>query len=112
MILVSKKDYSLLLIFLYIPVSIYRSFLSVLTALVCTCGSNVLEESIFMNFRQGVINVRRKGETREETKTTERKKEKNCKLGVFGRISDFKIIISGLEFNSLVRSFETRSFAR
>ena len=67
-----------------------------------------------MNFRQGCINVRRKGErkgeTRKETRTTERKKEQNYKLGVFGRTSDYKIIIGGLDFNSLERSFETRNF--
>ena len=49
---------------------------------------------------------RKKGETREETRATERKKEKNCKLGVFGRTSDFNIIIGGLDF------FETRNFVR
>ena len=51
-----------------------------------------------------------RGETREETRTTERKKEKNCKLSVFDRTSDFNIIIGGLDFNSLVRSFEARNF--
>ena len=38
---------------------------------------------------------RKKGETREETKTAERKKEKNCKLGVFGGTSDFNILSRG-----------------
>ena len=33
----------------------------------------------------------KKGEMREERTTTERKKEKNCKLGIFGRTSDFNI---------------------
>ena len=33
----------------------------------------------------------RKGKTREETKTRDRKKEKNCELGVFGGTSDFNI---------------------
>ena len=93
MILFSRKDYSLLLVFLHVPVSIYRSFLSILTAFVCTCGRNVLKESIFINFQHGYINVRKKGETREETRTNEkeRKKDKNCKLGVFGRTLDYKI---------------------
>ena len=31
----------------------------------------------------------------------DRKKEKNCKFGVFGRTSDFNVIIGGLDFNSL-----------
>ena len=51
------------------------------------------------------------GET-GETRTTERKKEKNCKLGVSGRTSDFNIIIGRLDLNSLVRSFGTRNFVR
>ena len=42
-----------------------------------------------MKLRQGYINDRKrveeKGEMREEMRTTERKKEQNCKLGVFGR---------------------------
>ena len=42
---------------------------------------------------------KKKGETTEETRTTERKKEKKCKLGVFGRTSDLNIIIGGLDFN-------------
>ena len=54
--------------------------------------------------------ARKTGETREETRTTERKKEKNGKLGVFGRTSDCNVIIGGLYFNSLVRSFEIRNF--
>ena len=34
---------------------------------------------------------RKKGETREETRMTERKNEKKCKLGIFGGTSDFNI---------------------
>ena len=53
----------------------------------------------FMKLWQGYINVHKKaeekGETRFETRTTERKKEKNCKLGIFGRTSDFNIFIDG-----------------
>ena len=37
----------------------------------------------------------RKKEKQEEMRTTERKKEKNCKLGVFDRISNFNIFIKG-----------------
>ena len=37
------------------------------------------------------------GESREETRTRERKTEKNCELGVFGGTSDFNIIIGGLD---------------
>ena len=67
-----------------------------------------------MKLRQEYINDRKKAEkkveTREEMRTTERKKEKNCKLGIFGRTSDFNIIIGGLDFNILVRRLETRNF--
>ena len=52
-----------------------------------------------MNFRQGYTIVRKKaeetGETREETRTRDRKKEKNCELGEFGVTSDFNIFIDG-----------------
>ena len=42
----------------------------------------------------------RKSEGRNENdRTTERKKEKNCRLGVSLQKSDFNIIIGGLEFN-------------
>ena len=34
---------------------------------------------------------------------TERKKEKNCKLGVFGRTSDFNYFIGGLDTNVVLR---------
>ena len=37
---------------------------------------------------------RKTGETREETTTTGRKKKENCKLGVFGRTSDFYTLFS------------------
>ena len=53
---------------------------------------------------------RKTGEAREETRTTDRKKENNCKLGEFGRTSDFNIIIDGLDFNCLVRTFGARNF--
>ena len=36
---------------------------------------------------------RKTGETREETRTRERKTEKICELGVFGRTSYFNIVI-------------------
>ena len=52
-----------------------------------------------MNFRQGYINVRKRaeetGKTREETRTGERQKVKNCELGVFGGTLDFNIFIDG-----------------
>ena len=52
-----------------------------------------------MNFQQGYINVHKKakvtGETREETRTKERKKAQNCELGIFGGTSDFNIFING-----------------
>ena len=38
----------------------------------------------------------RRNERRNEN---DRKKKKNCKLGVFGRTSNFDIIIGGLDFN-------------
>ena len=40
-------------------------------------------------------------EKKEKRVKTEIKKEKNCKLGVFGRTSDFNNIIGGLDFNIL-----------
>ena len=50
-----------------------------------------------MKLRQGYINVckkaEEKGETRKETRTTEKKKEKNCELDLFGRTSDFNVFI-------------------
>ena len=52
----------------------------------------------------------KRGETREETRTRGRKAEKNCKLGLFGRTSEFNIIIGGLDFNSLVCRLEARNF--
>ena len=56
---------------------------------------------------------RRKKKGRDErSNENDRKKEQNCKLGVFGRTSDFNIIIGGLDFNNLPRSFETRNFVR
>ena len=48
-----------------------------------------------MTVRRGM----KKGETRKETRTTERKKDKNCKLGVFGGTSDFNIYQGNLIFN-------------
>ena len=36
---------------------------------------------------------RKRGEQREVTRTPERKKDKNCKLGIFGGTSDFNILI-------------------
>ena len=48
----------------------------------------------------------RRNERRNEN---DRKKEKNCKLGVFGTTSNFNIIIGGLDFNILVRRLETRN---
>ena len=57
----------------------------------------------------------RRKRTTERRNENDRKKEKNCKLGVFGRTSDFIIIIiiiiiGGLDFNILVRRLETRNF--
>ena len=52
-----------------------------------------------MNFGQGYINVRKMaketGETREETRMRERKKEKNCDLDIFGKTLDYNIFIDG-----------------
>ena len=55
-----------------------------------------------------------KGYRRKRTNENDRKKEKNCKIGIFGITSDFIIIIiiiiGGLDFNILVRRLETRNF--
>ena len=50
------------------------------------------------------MSVRRrgkKGETREETRTRERKTEKKYELGIFGGTPDYNVIIGGLDFNIL-----------
>ena len=69
----------------------------------------------FIKYQQGYINIRKKvekkGETREETRN-HRKKEKNCKLCVFGGRSDFIIYRGNLILNGLVLRFETRNFVR
>ena len=57
---------------------------------------------------------RKRGKERknENDRKKERKKERgNCKLGVFGRTSDFNIIIGGLDFSILVRCLETWNFS-
>ena len=90
MILVSKKDHALLLVFLYIRVSIYRSFSSILTAFICTCGRNVLE--FLARIYKCPIE---RGEAKEETGTRERKKENNCELTILGETSDFNIFVDG-----------------
>ena len=50
-----------------------------------------------MNFQQRYINVRKKAketaDRKEEPRTRERKKEKNCERGVFGGTSDFNIFM-------------------
>ena len=94
MVLVSKKHDSLLLVFLYIPVSIYRNCSSVLSAFVCTCGRNVREEYISRNSGEGINvckNAEKTGERREEMRTTEGKKEKIVNLAYLAeqRISIF-----------------------
>ena len=45
----------------------------------------------FMKFGQGHINVLKKAE--EKRGRRERKKEKNCELDVFGRTSNFNILV-------------------
>ena len=40
------------------------------------------------------MSVRKRGEMREDTRTIEGKKEKNCEFGVFGRTLDFNIFIN------------------
>ena len=57
-----------------------------------------------------IVRKRRKRRNERRNESDRKKERKNCKLGVFGRTSDFSIIIHGLDFNSLVRSFETRNF--
>ena len=54
----------------------------------------------------------RRKRTNERRNKNDRKKEKNCKIGIFGITSDFIIIIiiGGLDFNILVRRLETRNF--
>ena len=49
------------------------------------------------------------GETREETRTTERKR-KIVNLAYSGRTSDFNIVIGGLDFNILRCRLETKNF--
>ena len=53
---------------------------------------------------------RKTGKRREEMRTRERKTEKICELGVFGRTSDFNIIIGGLDFNIFLCRLGTRNF--
>ena len=54
---------------------------------------------------------RKKGETREETRITERKKEKNCELSIL-ILAEYRISIFLLTklFGILGIRFETRSF--
>ena len=53
----------------------------------------------------------RRKRTNERRNENDIKKEKKCKLGVFGRTLDFIIIIiGGLDFNISVRRLETRNF--
>ena len=47
-------------------------------------------------YRAKIYTKNRRNGRRNEN---DRKKEKNCKLGVFGRTSDFNIFIGGLDFN-------------
>ena len=71
MVLVSGIDHSLLLVFLDIPISIYRSFSSVLTAFVLHVWMEYSGRVYFMNFlKEGGGN--RRNEKRNEN---ERKKE-------------------------------------
>ena len=84
-----------MVIIIYIPVSIYRRFLSIRTAFALHVRYECSRRVYFMKFRQGYIIVRKKaeerGETREETRRREGKKEKTYELGIFGETSDFNV---------------------
>ena len=67
-------------------------------------------DEIIVNLVDNEMLEEEKQEKREKKRTTERKTEKICELGVFGRTSDFNIIIGGLDFNILERRFGTRNF--
>ena len=80
MVLVSKKDHSLFLVFLYIPVSILKKLLDCFRLHV---WKGCFRRVYFMKFWNGYINVRKKAEKKkkreemgEKTGTRERKKEK------------------------------------
>ena len=70
-----ERSFIVVSILTYIPVLIYRSFSSVLTAFILHMWSEHSRRVYFTNFWQGYINVRKKaeeggetrGETREET---------------------------------------------
>ena len=99
MVLVSKKDHSLLFVFLHIPISIHRSFSSILPAFVLHVWKECSRRVHFMTFWQGYINIRKKVEEKRRNERrieNERKTEKNCELGVFGGTSDFNVSIDGL----------------
>ena len=109
---VSKKDHSLLLVFLYIPVSIDRSFSSVLTAFVLHMWKECSRRVYFIKFRQWYINVSKKAEKEgKREKKRERKKDrrKNVNLAYLAEHL-ISIFLSTDFFRILEFCFETMRF--